>query len=263
MPNALPELRDAEADRPQADDAERLPGQLEAAEAAVLEAARSRRFVRVEETAPECEQRPERELGDGLRRRGGDDCDGHALRRRGLDVDVRVAGRARGDESQVGKALEHGGVDLRVRVERDEHAGRRRRARRSPRCPARPKLTLVGSSPLSRARSGSSSGSQSTTAAAVVRVGDAASVGGEYRRSPRSPWPAEGGAPLGAPPLAGLDDVDVYFATVIVSTSTVVPVTMSDVMLAISATAPSRLRAIASYPIVTLPPGCGGAVVIV
>ena len=121
----LPELRDAEADRPQADDAERLPGQLEAAEAAVLQAARSRRFVRVEETAPECEQRPERELGDGLRRRGGDDCDGHALRRRGLDVDVRVAGRARGDESQVGKALEHGGVDLRVRVERDEHAGRR------------------------------------------------------------------------------------------------------------------------------------------
>ena len=92
---------------------------------AVLEAACSRRFVRVEETAPECEQRPEGELGDGLRRRGGDDCDGHALRRRGLDVDVGVAGRAGGDESQVGKALEHGGVDLRVRVEGDEHAGRR------------------------------------------------------------------------------------------------------------------------------------------
>ena len=86
----------------------------------------SKRPARVESYAskrrrPSASSAPNVNSATDLRRRCGNDSHGHALRRGGLDVDVRVAGRARGDESQLREALEHGGVDLRVGVERDEH----------------------------------------------------------------------------------------------------------------------------------------------
>ncbi len=118
-----PELGDAHADAPEPDDAECLPGQLEAPKAAVLPAPAARGFLRLKEPPLQGDHGTERELGDRLRRRCGHDGDRDSPRRGCLHVDVRVAGRAGGDESQARQTLEHGGFDLRIGVERDEHLG--------------------------------------------------------------------------------------------------------------------------------------------
>ena len=123
MPKATPELGDAHADAPEPDDAECLAGQLEAPKAAVLPAPAPRRLLRLKEPPLQGDHGAERELGDRLRRRCGHDGDRDPPRRGRLHVDVRVTGRAGGDESQARQTLEHGGIDLRIGVERDEHLG--------------------------------------------------------------------------------------------------------------------------------------------
>ena len=195
----LPELRDAEADRPQADDADIFP-----ASSKPRKPRYSKRPARVNSSASK-RRRPSASSAPNVN--SATDCVAAAgpchrspaprrpRRRCGSSRPCawrRVAAR---------EAPEHGRVDPRVRVERDEHA-RPRGAGDDLVVSGGPKLCAWVSSPLSRARSGSSSGSRSTKRRRPSGCGCRVR-GRRISALVRLPWPAERGAPLGAPAPAG------------------------------------------------------------
>ena len=100
-------LGHARADAPEADDAERVPGQFDALQLAALPAALAQRGVALRHVARDGEQQRQRVLdgGDGVGQWRVDDD--HAARRRRLEVDVVDAHPGAADHRELRGGLDH------------------------------------------------------------------------------------------------------------------------------------------------------------
>jgi hypothetical protein len=134
------------ADPAEADDAERLVGQLDALPGAALPTPIDERGVRLGDVPGLCQEQGHRVLGRrddvGLRRVH----DHHATRRRRLDVDVVEADARAADDDQLVGGSEHLGRHLGGRPD-DECAGARDRGEQLVRGQADPNVDVVAGGP--------------------------------------------------------------------------------------------------------------------
>ncbi len=106
-------VRDLASDAPEAQHAERLPGELDPGEALAVPRSRGQRRVRLGHVARECEEQCDRMLGSGVDRRLGRVRDDDAASRRRVDVDVVDPHSGTPDDLELLAALDERRVERR------------------------------------------------------------------------------------------------------------------------------------------------------